>query len=97
MKGYAFAFTSTLKDRWFIMNIDEFIEQGGFKSSVRQKKGVLVHCPAHDDKNPSLSVRQVGNQIYLKCFAGCKEQDILNALELTEEDIRPVRGCTIEQ
>ena len=79
------------------MNIEEFIERGGFKSLERQKNGVLVNCPAHDDKSPSLSVRQFGDQIVLKCFAGCEEKDILEALKLNEHDIRPPRGCTIEQ
>lgn len=37
-------------------------------------------CPAHDDKNPSLSIKQNGDTLLLKCFAGCKFDDILTAV-----------------
>ena len=39
-----------------------------------------VHCPAHDDTNPSLSVKEVDGKILLKCFAGCSFEEITNAL-----------------
>lgn len=37
-------------------------------------------CPAHPDKSPSLSVREVRDQILVKCFAGCDNRDIIAAL-----------------
>lgn len=37
-------------------------------------------CPAHDDRNPSLSIRLVGERILLKCFRGCESEAVLNAL-----------------
>jgi hypothetical protein len=37
-------------------------------------------CPAHDDRNPSLSIKQVDDRVLLKCFAGCTYQAILDAL-----------------
>ena len=79
------------------MNLDEFIKRGRFESVERQKNGIMVKCPAHEDKSPSLSVRQFGDQIMLKCFAGCEENEILEALGLEPKDIRPPRGCTLEQ
>lgn len=79
------------------MNIEEFIERGRFKSVVQQKNGVMVNCPSHTDKNPSLSVRQFHDKIQLKCFAGCEENEILETLGLEPQDIRPPRGCTLEQ
>ena len=39
------------------------------------------YCPAHDDrKNPSLSIKQEGNQILVHCFAGCTFESIRDAL-----------------
>ena len=37
-------------------------------------------CPAHDDKNPSLSITHKGDKLLLNCFAGCSYQDIKGAL-----------------
>lgn len=44
-------------------------------------------CPAHDDRRPSLSVKQSGRRICLKCFAGCENPDILKALDLQPRDL----------
>ncbi|MBY0307047.1 MAG: toprim domain-containing protein [Sphingomonas sp.] len=40
----------------------------------------LCRCPAHDDKTPSLSIRQGDRGILVKCFAGCANADILREL-----------------
>ena len=40
----------------------------------------LACCPAHDDKNPSLSVSDSGGKILLKCFAGCSQEQVIGAL-----------------
>jgi len=37
-------------------------------------------CPAHDDKNPSLSITQISDKVLVHCFAGCKQRDVLQAL-----------------
>src|SRR5438034_7992059 len=41
-----------------------------------------VHCPAHHDPGPSLSIND-GDTVALvfKCFAGCEYDDIVEALE----------------
>jgi putative DNA primase/helicase len=38
------------------------------------------HCPAHDDKRPSLQVTQSGDKALVICRAGCAQGDIINAL-----------------
>jgi len=38
-------------------------------------------CPAHDDANPSLSVRLGDTAILFHCFAGCTTIEVLKALE----------------
>ena len=40
----------------------------------------LACCPAHDDKNPSLSISQISDKVLVHCFAGCKQRDVLRAL-----------------
>ena len=42
--------------------------------------GGTCRCPAHDDRNPSLSVRPGRSRLLLHCFAGCEPADILRAL-----------------
>jgi len=44
-------------------------------------------CPAHNDKNPSLSIAQDGDRILLHCHAGCDTDTVLGALGLTLKDL----------
>lgn len=47
-------------------------------------------CPAHDDKGPSLSVRELDDgRVLLHCFAGCEAQSVLDAVGLAFEDLFP--------
>ncbi|OZA18149.1 MAG: hypothetical protein B7X90_12615 [Novosphingobium sp. 17-62-19] len=45
-------------------------------------------CPSHDDRTPSLSLRQGDRAILVKCFAGCDRRAILRELRRI-----PLRGC----
>lgn len=40
----------------------------------------MCRCPAHDDRAPSLSIRQGDHGILVTCFAGCAREDVLRAL-----------------
>jgi putative DNA primase/helicase len=40
----------------------------------------MARCPAHDDRNPSLSIAQGATRPLLKCHAGCTFQEIRDAL-----------------
>ncbi len=54
-------------------------------------------CPAHDDKNPSLSVRMVEDgKILIKCFAGCECENIVSALGLSMRDLMPEENKPVE-
>lgn len=45
-------------------------------------------CPAHDDKDPSLSVRiKHGDKILLRCFSGCSAEEITASLGLKISDL----------
>jgi DNA primase len=41
----------------------------------------MACCPAHDDRNPSLSIREADGKILLHCHAGCSQGDVIAALE----------------
>jgi hypothetical protein len=44
-------------------------------------------CPAHPDRNPSLSGKQGDIRVVLTCHAGCQEDAILDALDLKKADL----------
>lgn len=47
-------------------------------------------CPAHDDKRPSLAIRETHDGlILLHCFAGCDPLSVLQAVGLEFEDVMP--------
>ena len=50
----------------------------------------LACCPAHNDKNPSLGIKQTDDgKILLHCFAGCEVESVVSALGLTLADLMP--------
>src|SRR5690349_15704034 len=44
-------------------------------------------CPAHPDRNPSLSITQGDGRALLHCFAGCKVESIVDVLGLQLADL----------
>jgi hypothetical protein len=46
-------------------------------------------CPAHDDRSPSLAIKDDENRLLLHCFCGCDTADVLGAIGLTFADIMP--------
>jgi hypothetical protein len=40
-----------------------------------------ARCPAHDDRDPSLSIRDGERSVLFKCHAGCDSRDIIAALQ----------------
>ena len=47
----------------------------------------VARCPAHDDKSPSLSIRDTSTRTLIHCFAGCDASDILDAVGLTWREL----------
>jgi len=41
----------------------------------------MAKCPAHDDHNPSLAIKEVDGKILLRCHAGCEQSDVIEALK----------------
>lgn len=46
----------------------------------RSGDGWLCHCPAHDDRTPSLSVTEHDGKILVNCHAGCSQTDVIDAI-----------------
>ena len=65
--------------------LDEIL--GKLEQVKAAKDGYMACCPAHMDTNPSLSVRKFRGRIHLKCFAGCAEEDVCMALNITLNDL----------
>jgi hypothetical protein len=47
----------------------------------------IALCPAHDDRNPSLAIKDDGDKVLLHCFAGCGNSDVLGAIGLDYKDL----------
>jgi len=49
-----------------------------------------ARCPAHEDKGPSLAVREnEDGRILLHCFAGCETANVLGAIGMDMTDLFP--------
>ena len=50
----------------------------------------VARCPAHDDKRPSLAVRELDDgRVLIHCFAGCDVRDVLGNCGLTFDALYP--------
>jgi putative DNA primase/helicase len=43
--------------------------------------GWIARCPAHDDREPSLSIRDVDGKVLVHCHAGCHQRAVIEALK----------------
>lgn len=75
-------------------SFDEFLDL--FPTRPRQKieHGYNVLCPAHNDRNPSLSVSKISDKILLHCNAGCPTPQILAKLNLSAGDLFLINSQT---
>ena len=50
----------------------------------------IARCPAHDDRSPSLSIRELGDgRVLIHDFGGCSATDVLAAVGLQMTDLFP--------
>jgi hypothetical protein len=47
----------------------------------------IALCPAHDDRNPSLSLRANSGKTLLHCFSGCAPEAVCTALGIGIRDL----------
>lgn len=53
----------------------------------------LACCPAHNDKSPSLSIKEADDgKVLLHCWVGCTAMDITAAIGLELKDLFPADG-----
>jgi hypothetical protein len=51
----------------------------------------LACCPAHNDRSPSLAIKQTDDgKLLLHCFSGCQVSEIVTAVGLELSDLMPV-------
>lgn len=57
----------------------------------RSGTGHTARCPAHDDRDPSLSVRPGERRaVVVRCFRGCEPEAILRALGFADDEVRAI-------
>lgn len=49
----------------------------------------MARCPAHEDRSPSLSIREAEGKTLIHCFSGCSAPDVLAAVGLQLSDLFP--------
>lgn len=70
--------------------IDKFLAH--LPDAKRSGKGFKACCPAHEDRNPSLSISEADDgTVLLKCFAGCATEDVVAAMRLDMADLFPAQ------
>ena len=61
-------------------------------------RGWQANCPAHEDRAPSLSLREAQDgRLLLHCHAGCEPRAVLAALGLTFTDLFPARDSGVRK
>lgn len=66
--------------------IADALDEHGCRT-IRRPAQLQAQCPAHDDVQPSLSVRQGDGRAHVRCFAGCEDSAVLEALGLGIRDL----------
>ena len=57
----------------------------------------MACCPAHDDRSPSLAIKEVDGKILMNCMAGCNIQEITSAMGIQLKDLFADSSYTTEQ
>ena len=69
------------------MSVDALLSR---LQKVRGRNGAWTACcPAHDDKSPSLAIREEGGKVLLHCFGGCEVSAIVGAVGMDMTDLFP--------
>lgn len=71
------------------MNVSDLLQRLEKVRSTGADKW-LARCPSHEDRSPSLAIKQTADsKILLHCFAGCAVADITATLGLKLSDLMP--------
>ena len=55
---------------------------GGRKAGL----GWIARCSAHDDREPSLSIREADGKVLVRCHGGCDQCNVIAALSDINSD-----------
>src|SRR5580704_7370600 len=67
------------------MSLEDVLQR--LQGVKRNGRGWVALCPAHADKNPSLSIRYIDDKTLIHCHAGCTFESVLLALDLEAGDL----------
>ena len=71
------------------MSVQKILERLDHVRKTSSDQWVAV-CPAHDDRSPSLHVREKEDgRILIHCKAGCCANEVLDAINLSYDDLFP--------
>lgn len=75
------------------MTLDEVLKR--FPDAESSGGSWRARCPAHEDRNPSLSISQGdGGRVLLICRAGCRTENVCREAGLTMADLFPASTST---
>lgn len=86
MPGYCYPGSSYSEARrWKKLTLDELTQR--LTGKYMADGSFQAICPCHDDKKASLNIRQSDEgKLLFCCYAGCKTEDILKAMDLEWKD-----------
>lgn len=57
----------------------------------------IARCPGHDDRGPSLAVRELDDgRVLIHCFAGCSAHEIVAAAGISFADLFPPSDSAVQ-
>jgi hypothetical protein len=71
------------------MNLNAILDR--LQGLRRNGSGWMARCPAHEDRSPSLSIRNENGKILLHCFGGCSIEAVCAALEIKVRELFATR------
>ena len=67
--------------------LKQHLQCSATRCSCRGDRSTMTHCPSHDDKTPSLSIKQDSSGGLLHCFAGGSYEQIIGALNIKSHQL----------
>lgn len=71
-----------------VVNVDELLQRLPKVKKAGPNKWMAC-CPAHEDRSPSLAIKETDGIILLHCFAGCSPEDVCGAIGVEMTDLFP--------
>jgi hypothetical protein len=82
------AIDTSISFRSTVSNLDKLLSRLDQVKRIGNDRYTAI-CPAHDDRSPSLAIKDDGGRLLLHCFGGCDTSDVLGAVGFDFSDIMP--------